>query len=367
MLRSCRRIAVKSLTGLAMLRRSFLAVCLALGAVSTMAANGKVDIADNAPDSYVVKKGDTLWAISGMFLKQPWRWPEVWKMNQEQIRNPHLIYPGQVVLLDRATGTLSVSKSVRSGGGAINGNEKLSPQIYESDAASPISAISLEAIRPFLVEPQFGDDKDSMLLPTVVANQEDRVLAGVGDTIYAKNLGVGDKWNVYRRGQPIKDPVGGQILGYEAQYVAVAKVATPAANGKVAALLVLSSKHEVVAGDRLAPAVESPLVANPPHAAAAGLASTVASVYGGVDIAGRNSVIAISGGRNIGLEPGHVVVLARTNGSITYRGEEKAEKYELPDSRMGSAYVFRTFDRLSYALIMDSDGPVRVGDKVLAP
>ena len=350
------------LTGFAMLRRTFLAVFMALGAVSTMAAS-KVDIADNAPDSYVVKKGDTLWAISGMFLKQPWRWPEVWKMNQDQIRNPHLIFPGQIVVLDRNSGTLSLGRSVGS-----NGNERLSPKIYETDSASPIASISMDAIRPFLVEPQFSDSDDSARLPTVVAAQEERVLAGAfGDTIYAKNIGGEDAWDVYRRGKPIKDPVGGQILGYEAQYVAATRVSQPSVDGKATALVVLNAKQEIVAGDRLAPAVKSDLVAIPPHVPTAGFSATVASVYGSVDIAGRNSVIALAGGTNIGLEPGHVVALARANGDVVYRNDELSENIALPDSRLGIAYVFRTFDRLSYALIMDSSGPVRVGDKVLVP
>lgn len=325
-------------------------------------AASKVDIADNAPDSYVVKKGDTLWAISGMFLKQPWRWPEVWKMNQDQIRNPHLIYPGQIVVLDRTNGTLSLGRSVN------NGTDRLSPQIYESDASSPIASISMDAIRPFLVEPQFGEEGDSSRLPTVVAAQEERVLAGAfGDTIYAKNLGAGEAWDIYRRGKAIKDPVSEKLLGYEAQFVGTAKVTQPAEGGKAAELSVVNAKHEILAGDRLAPAAKSDLVAIPPHAAPAGLNVFVASVYGGVDIAGRNSVIALSGGRNAGLEPGHVVALARTNGKITYRADGDNEKISLPDSRLGVAYVFRTFDRLSYALIMDSKGPVRVGDKVQAP
>ncbi len=334
---------------------------MALGAASAMAAS-KVDIAENAPDSYVVKKGDTLWAISGMFLKQPWRWPEVWKMNQDQIRNPHLIYPGQIVVLDRASGTLSLGRSV------TNGNDRLSPQIYETDATSPIASIPMDAIRPFLVEPQFGDDADSSRLPTVVAAQEERVLAGAfGDTIYAKNLGAGDAWDIYRRGKAIKDPVSEKVLGYEAQFVGSAKVTQPSEGGKATELSVVNAKHEILAGDRLAPAAKSDLVAIPPHAAPAGLNVYIASVYGGVDIAGRNSVVAISGGRNAGLEPGHVVALARTNGKITYRGDGNNEKIALPDSRLGIAYVFRSFDRLSYALIMDSNGPVRVGDKVQAP
>lgn len=333
---------------------------MALGATSALAA-GQVTIADNAPDSYVVKKGDTLWGISGVFLKQPWRWPEVWKLNRDQIRNPHWIYPGQVIVLDRATGTLSLGKSVSGG------TERLSPQIYETDSASPIASISMEAIRPFLVEPRFDDADDNASLPTVVANQEERVLGGLGDTIYAKNIDSGADWDIYRRGQPIKDPVRGTVLGYEGQYVASARVTQPAANGKVAALSVRSIKREIVAGDRLAPASKSELIAIPPHAPGAGLSTTVASVYGGVDIAGRNSVIAITGGSNIGLEPGHVVALVRYNGTVTYRADGGSENLALPDSRLGLAYVFKTYDRLSYALVMDSYGPVRVGDKVTAP
>ncbi|MDQ7988834.1 MAG: LysM peptidoglycan-binding domain-containing protein [Candidatus Dactylopiibacterium sp.] len=334
---------------------------LALGAASVFAAD-RVQIAPNAPDSYVVKRGDTLWSISGMFLQQPWRWPEVWKMNQAQIRNPHLIYPGQVVVLDRASGTLSLGRALQGAG-----TERLSPQVHETPADSPIASVSMEAIRPFLVEPFVGDDKDSARLPTIVANQEGRVLAGAGDVVYARNLGEGDSWDIYRRGQAIKDPVGGQTLGYEAQYVARARVTQAAADGRAAELVVLDSKQEIVAGDRLAPAADSEIVAIPPHAPAASFSATVAAVYGGVAFGGRNSVVALAGGRNLGLEPGNVVALARNNGDVTYRADGRADRIALPDSRLGVAYVFRTFDRISYALIMDSSGAVKVGDKVMAP
>ena len=129
------------------LSKTVLGVVMAtLTAAAVAATDGdSLQVADNAPDSYVVKKGDTLWAISGMFLKQPWRWPEVWKLNQQQIHNPHLIYPGQVIVLDRNGPTLSIGRSV------TNGNDRLSPRVYETDAASPIASISMEAIRPFLI------------------------------------------------------------------------------------------------------------------------------------------------------------------------------------------------------------------------
>lgn len=346
-----------------MLRKSFLGLFLALGAVSAMAA---VDIAEGAPDSYTVKQGDTLWAISGVFLKQPWRWPEVWKMNQEQIRNPHLIYPGQVVVLDRANGTLSLGKSV-STSGSVSGNERLSPQIYSKDAASPITSVSLEAIRPFLVEPLVDESGDQSAQPTIVANQEERVLAGPGDSVYAKNLGAGNSWDIFRRGKAIKDPVGGQVLGYEAQFVATAQVTQAAQGGKAAELQVLNAKQEVVVGDRLMPAAKSELLAAAPHAPQGAFVSSVAAVYGGVAFGGRNSVVALAAGKNLGLEPGHVVALQRNNGTRVYRGDGRAENVELPDSRIGIAYVFRTFNRVSYALVMDAKGVVKVGDKITPP
>ena len=342
-----------------MLRKSVLGIFLALGAMSAMAA---VDIADNAPDSYTVKQGDTLWAISGMFLKQPWRWPEVWKMNQEQIRNPHLIYPGQVVVLDRATGTLSLGKSV-----GTSGNDRLSPKIYSKDAVSPIASVSLEAIRPFLVEPLVDENGDSATQPTIVANQEGRVLAGPGEVVYAKNLGAGNNWDIFRRGKAIKDPVGGQTLGYEAQFVATAQVTQAPQDGKAAELVIVNAKQEVLSGDRLMPAAKSELLAYAPRPPQSAFSSTVAAVYGGVAFGGRNSVITLSAGKNLGLEPGHVVALQRNNGNVTYRGDGKAENIGLPESRIGIAYVFRTFNRVSYALVMDAKGVVKVGDKVTPP
>lgn len=349
------------------LSRTVLGLILALAATAVFSATdaGKVQVADNAPDSYVVKKGDTLWAISGMFLKQPWRWPEVWRLNQEQIRNPHLIYPGQVIVLDRNGPSLSVGRTV------TGGVEKLSPKIYEKDAPTPISSISLEAIRPFLSEPLVSETADSPNLPTVVAIQEERVIAGFDDTIYARNIPDDksiDAWHVYRRGHAIVNPFNEKdILGYEAQYVATAKVTVPATPTTVTEMRVTESKHEVNASDRLQPAGKSELMAIPPHAPAATINAGVAEIYGGVGVGGRNSVISISAGKSSGLEPGHVLALVRNNGSVIYRGEGKAEQVSLPDKQIGYLYVFRVFNRISYGLVVEASGPVKVGDKVANP
>lgn len=340
---------------------------LALMTATTFAAEAdKVELAANAPDSYVVKKGDTLWAISGVFLKQTWRWPEVWKMNQDQIRNPHLIYPGQIVVLDRNSNTLSMGRQVSGG---VSGVEKLSPQVYSKDVISPIASIPLDAIRPFLTEPLVSETEDSPNEPTVVAIDQERVIGGMGDVIYAKNLNNNptDAWHVYRRAKVLKDPVSKQTLGYEAQYVATARVTVPANGDKVAEMRVMSSKHEVVPSDRMQPAGKSELMAVPPHAPMTAISASVVSIYGGVDTGGRNSVIAVSAGKNVGLEPGNVLAISRNNGSTIYRGDDKAEVINMPDTRTGLLYIFRVFNRVGYGLIMEASGPVKIGDTVANP
>lgn len=335
----------------------------------SFAANGaadKVQVADNAPDSYVVKKGDTLWAISGVFLKQPWRWPEVWRMNQAQIHNPHLIYPGQIVVLDRNGPTLSLGRNVSSGG--RGSDERLSPKVYSQPVDSAITSVPLEAIRQFLAEPLVDDSEDDGTKPAIVGIQEERVVGGVGDTVFAKNLpGDVEAWHVYRRGSPIKDPVSEKVLGYEAQFVATARATVAGSGNRAAEMRIIQSKYEVTAGDRLMPAGKTELMAFAPHAPSADLAGNVASIYGGVGSAGRYSVITVSRGKDVNLEPGHVVALYRNRGSITYRADGNAETYNLPDNRLGLAYIFRVFNHLSYALIMDAAEPVNIGDKVTAP
>lgn len=352
------RIMIKALS------KTLVGVLMVSMAATAVAADD-VQVADHAPDTYVVRKGDTLWAISGMFLKQPWRWPEVWKMNQQQIHNPHLIYPGQVIVLDRNGPTLSIGRSV------TNGTEKLSPKIYSTDVAGPISSISMDAIRPFLTQPLVTEKPDSPDLPTVVAIQEDRVIAGVGDTIYAKNLiddpNIGS-WDVYRQGKAIANPFNEKdILGYEAEYVATAKVTVPASEGKVAEMTVIASKQATNTSDRLQPSGKTELFAIPPHAPTAHIEAGVAGIYGGVGVAGRNSVVSISAGKNDGVEPGNVLVLMRTNPSSIYTGDGKKEVIEKPDTRNGMVYIFRVFNRISYGLVVEAKGPVYVADKVTNP
>ncbi|WP_026259196.1 LysM peptidoglycan-binding domain-containing protein [Uliginosibacterium gangwonense] len=323
----------------------------------------KVQVADNAPDSYVVKRGDTLWAISGKFLKQPWRWPEVWRMNKDAIHNPHLIYPGQTVYLDRNGPTLSLGEN-----SGVGGRDKLSPQVYAKDAESPITSISLDAIKNFLEEPLVSESGDERGLPSVIAIEDNRVAGGPGNNIFAKGVGgVTDQWSIYRRGQPIRHPENKEILGYEAMYVGNANTIVAAQGDTAAELKITNSQHEASVGDRLTPAVKTDVFAYAPHAPAPGIRGVVTSLYGSVGSAGRYSVISFSLGKNDGIEPGHVVAVNRSRHPVVYKLDGTKESYKLPEARSGLAFVFRVFNRLSYALVMDAVEPVNVGDAVVAP
>jgi len=329
----------------------------------------KLDLADNAPDSYTVAKGDTLWGISGKFLKSPWRWPEVWKLNTEQIKNPHWIYPGQVIYLDR-NGPNGPTLSLTPPGSQASPYEKLSPQVY-STPANALSTVPLQYIQALLIEPLVTDTPNPADVGTVIALQEDRVVVGAGNTIFARHLVPGqDAWSIYRPGTPITDPVTSEVLGYENVLVGNARVTTPENGGTAAALQVTKVKHEVQTSDHLLPTGKETAFAAVPRRAPADLDAVVASIYGGLEQTGRFGIITINAGRNKSVEPGQVIGLDRYRGEATYRGrtgDEKAQHIALPSERFGLAMVFRVFNRLSYAIVLDSNLPVQVGDSAVAP
>ncbi|MBK9395135.1 MAG: LysM peptidoglycan-binding domain-containing protein [Uliginosibacterium sp.] len=350
----------KLLTGLLF---SLIAGFSTLAYAADEAEKEKIQIAENAPDSYVIQKGDTLWGISGKFLKQPWRWPEVWRLNKDEIRNPHLIYPGQTVYFDRNGPSLSLSQNTGAGG-----NEKLSPKVYATPAEAPITSVKMDAIRHFLVEPLVSESGDEGGLPSVVAIENDRVLGGPGHVIFAKGVSnVTEQWNIYRRGQPIRNPETQEILAYEAIFLATATTVSAAQGNTAAELKIVLSRHDVMVGDRLVPAAKSESLSYVPHAPAASTKGLVTSMYGGVGAGGRYSVIAVNLGKNDGMEPGHVLGVNRNRGSTVYREDGGKEAFVLPDGRSGLAFVFRVFNRISYALLMEASEPVYLGDKVTAP
>ena len=317
-------------------------------------------ISAQAPDSHVVVPGDTLWGISKRFLKEPWRWPEVWRMNREQIRNPHLIYPGQVVYLDRSGPYLRLGKPV---GDPLY--EKRFPQAYSEALDKPITSVSLSAIKPFLTRPLVVDEDMLAGSATVIAVDDKQVFAGAGDTIFAKDVPATDvSWQVYRPTQPIKHPITKEVLAYEAFHLGSAQVTE---DGDPATLRVTKAFQEIGKGDRMVPTSGDEFFSYVPHAPEGEVAARIASIYDGVDVAGRNSVISISYGEDDGATIGAVLALYRNRGTADYTGDGNKETFVLPEQRYGLVFVFRTFKRISYALILDSAGPAAVGDSVRQP
>ena len=331
--------------------------------VGSAAAQNGATLRSDAPDSHTVVKGDTLWGISGRFLNEPWRWPEVWRMNRDQIRNPHLIYPGQVILLDRSGPWLSVGR--RIGGSQGMRDEKLQPQVYSEPLTEAVPSIPLQVIEPFLTKPLIVDQARIEGAATIVATETSRVLMGSGDTVFAKNVREGTQvWQILRPARPLEDPVTHKVVAYEANYLGTAKVSE---FGTPATLEILSAVEEIEVGDLMVPSERPSVFAYAPHAPAEDIDGRVMSIYRGVTETGRLHVIALNVGERDGLERGHVVALHRNRGVAEFKGDDGKETFVLPDKRYGLGVVFRVFDHVAYALVMESDGPVVIGDMVRKP
>ncbi len=318
-----------------------------------------IELQPDAPDRHIVVKGDTLWGISSMFLKDPYRWPEIWRLNKEQIKNPHWIYPGQVVILDRsgATPQLKLGKLVGEEEG------KLEPKVYSEPIKHEIPAIPQDKIEPFLTRPLVIEEGALDDAPRIVATQENRVNVGAGDEFFVKGAKDADKlWNVYRPGQALKDPESGETLGYEALYLGSARKTR---DGDVATFEVATSKEEIGRGDRLVPIPKPEIISYVPHAPDHPVKAWVMSVYGTVAEGGTYSIIAVSCGKREGIEVGHVLALSRAG--VTATDHMTNESVQLPEERYGLVFVFRVFDRISYALVMNVKRPVSRGDAVSTP
>ena len=352
------------------------------------------ELAPNAPDSYTIKRGDTLWAISRVFLKSPWRWPELWGMNLQDIRNPHLIFPNQVLYLIKANGRATLSTR-RPGGGVET--VKVSPRIRSeglSDSAVP--PISLQAIEAFLTESLIVDESALARAPRIVATPETRVLLSRGDRAYARGAyssgepgeplsldeGKPRDFRVFRNATPLKDPTTGQILGYEAQYVGKAQLERgemsrqmASADGKVqtelipATIDIVAAKEEMRVGDRMLPEPERLLSNYVPSAPNGVQTGQIVSVGQGnaVTYAAQNQVVVINRGKADGIERGHVLALLRETSTLTDKTDAARPTLRLPGERNGLMMVFQTFDRLSYALVLDIRDGVKVGDRFTNP
>jgi nucleoid-associated protein YgaU len=324
------------------------------------------DLAAGAPSQYRVRKGDTLWGISSHFLRQPWRWPELWGMNRQQIRNPHLIYPGQVLYLIQRDGRAWLSTTPEAGGVV-----RLSPTVRDGDAeANAIASIPASDIEPFLIRPLVVDQGTLDTSARIVALPEARVYMGRGDTAYARGIAadaVGSDWQAYKPVSPVRDPVTGKVLGYEAQYQGNVRLARgPEGADAVSTVTVTQAVQEMGPGTLLMPQPAREAVRYVPHAPATAVSGAVAAVYGGVKYGGAKQVVVLNLGSAAGLEPGTVLALSRTGG-VVKDVTDKNRNITLPNERYGLAFVFRVFPGLAYALVTDASNTVEVGDQVTSP
>jgi hypothetical protein len=335
------------------------------------------DLAANAPDSHTVQRGDTLWGISSLFLKSAWRWPELWGMNLDQIRNPHLIYPGQVLYLEKKDGRATLRVGQSSGGMPTN-TVRLSPRVRgEVLDNGAIASIPLNLIAPFLNEAVVFDGNQLQTAPRIVATQEGRVMVTRGETAYVRgDLAGARDFRLFRELKPMLDPLTREVLGFEGRYVGTAEYmvsgnkSTGAQDEGVVVpdtFRITSTRLEAGVGDRLSPVPQQELVSYTPHPPAGPLGGHIISVYGDGLRAGQNQVVAINRGLRDGVERGHVLALWRTGTAAVDSTEGRKVAMRLPDERHGLLFVFRTFDRVSYALILSVQEPVRAGDRFSQP
>jgi hypothetical protein len=385
----------------------------------------QADLATDAPDQYTVVKGDTLWGIAGKFLKDPWKWPQIWQMNQDRIKDPHWIYPGDVVVLDRSgtnpqlsLGALGPGRAGMPGsyvgpsGGTASEAEanvvKVDPRVRVETLEAAVPSIPGSAIGPFLSQPLIIEAGGLDNAPTLLATEENRVIVAAGDTAYADRIGSNDgvSWQVFRPGSVLRDPETGEILGYEAKYLGDARVRR---FGNPTTLEILRARQEMNRGDRLMPSRETSFPSYIPRAPEKLIRGTIMSVEGGVSEFGQYQIITINRGGRDGLEVGHVLASYRRGalvgsggrstdffgGSRLFGGmevkpvpvvpdppraatEEKpadakggavltSGSVKLPDERNGLIFVFRVFEKLSYAMVLRATRPIYVGDVVQTP
>lgn len=321
-----------------------------------------LQLRENHPNEYIVVKGDTLWDISETFLHNPWMWPEIWHVNQ-QIDNPHLIFPGDVITLIYIDGQPRLTVGRR--GAKLSG--KLSPSVRVVPLGNAIPAIPLDVVDAFLNKNRVVDKADMEAAPYVVAGQEQRLILANGDKVYvrgelAENIG---NFNIYRLGNPYVDPLNNEVLGYGALDIGTVKVS--GIHEQVSTVTVTRTTEEVRIGDRLLPdeerAIESTFIPSAPDDE--DVSGMVVGMDKGLSHAGKMDVVVINLGTREGLSTGNVLAVYKEGKLI--KDPISGDKVLLPEERVGLAMVFRTFEKLSYALILETDRSINVKDKLYSP
>ena len=378
---------------------------LILSCLSLKGFADEILLQKNHPERHVVVKGDTLWGISARFLKDPWQWPKVWRMNRVEIKNPHLIYPGDVVVLDNSTG----SPRLR----LLHETVTLQPGIrVEPLTKEAIFTIAPNVITPFLSQPLLIENGQLNSSPRIISGQDNRVILSPGTRVYVNNISEGDglHWNIYRPGEVLRDPETAEALGTEAIYLGdmdIARYGAPATGD------IVRAKEEIFTKDRLIVSPDEFKSSFVPHAPESQINGRIVRIYGGVAEGGPNMVVSINRGKSHGLEEGHVLAISRYGRVIKdpeYKTPESVKtlpatknlkelnfavktapdgskivdfeknkglssstpaltlgQVKLPDERVGLLMIFRTFEKVSYGLIMNSTDAVYAADSVHTP
>jgi hypothetical protein len=351
------------------------------------------ELAPDAPDSYTVKRGDTLWHISGVFLRTPWRWPELWGMNMDEVRNPHLIYPGQTLYLEKTDGRARLRAGEPPSGMPVD-TVRLSPKVrINSLPDNAIPTLPPHVIEPFLNEAILVEDADLLdRAPRIVAGPEDRVLLTQGDRAYVRGRNGNplvetdprrvDAFRVFRNAVALRDPLTRKVVGYEAAYLGSAELVRSESIQPVrtsaskmvdtivpATVDITRAKEEMRVGDRLLPEPPRVFSSYVPRAPSLPVDGSIISVYGdAVALIGQSQVVVLNRGAAEGVENGHVMAILKTGRRMLDRSESNERAtIKLPDERSGLLMVFRTFEHLSYALVLEITDTVTVGDRVINP
>ncbi|MBL4608848.1 MAG: LysM peptidoglycan-binding domain-containing protein [Pseudomonadales bacterium] len=332
---------------------------------SALAEN--IALAPDHPSQYEVKRGDTLWDISSTFLRDPWLWPEIWHINR-QVKNPHLIYPGDMIKLVYVDGEprLELKRSRHNSKRLSDGTIKLSPRIRASDLDSVIPAIPLDAIQSFLTDSRVLTKEQLEDAPYVVAGNENHVVMGVGDYVYAR----GD-WNqqhsaygMYRQGSAYIDPKTKEVLGYDAKELGLGKIVK--VTDDIAKTELVRANQEIRIGDRLIPTEERKVQSVfYPKSPKKGIAGRIISVMSGVKNVAQYDVVVVNRGAREGVEQGDVFAIYRKGEAI--RDIYTDELVQLPSERAGMMMVFRTFEKVSYALVLKATSSMAVLDEIREP
>lgn len=331
------------------------AVLLSLLAMTAWAAQPPV-LVDDHPDRYVVEEGDTLWNIAGRFLRDPWRWKEIWRSNPE-IQNPDLIYPGDVLVLTGDGIRLLRRQDLKT--------VHIEPRIRYESLERAIPTIPPNIIQPFLTAPLVVEPRELESAGHVVVGVDDEIILGKYNQFYARGLGdaVAREYKLFHVGRKMKHPVSGELLGVEAVHLGDAVMLQP---GETSKLEIVSAEEEIEPGDRLLPAGgEAPLPYYQPAAPEAPVSGWIVHVPGGLSEAGRYDIVAVSLGERENMQPGDVLEILYHR--PRYKDPLDGKLRDLPDDRSGLMMVFRVFEKVSYALVMESSRSIKLGDRVQSP